>query len=147
MEEDEDWLLLWILVQYRSPYVQSKAVFALWRTKASGKSINHILGLRRKAREVDWFRSGLWTVAGDAWLTQTGNGYLDMINVLALSIVVSFRSSRRTQVVNIPSVQQQKIHCYREAAVVRSGVLLQVAAHKVCPETQPCCVSLAQDVL
>ena len=66
VEEDKDRLLSGILVQGRGPYVQSEAVFALRRTKTASKGVNDILGLRCKAREVDWFGCSLWAITDNA---------------------------------------------------------------------------------
>jgi hypothetical protein len=65
MKEDQDGLFRRVFVRGRSPYVQGEAVFALRRTKTTGKGVDNVLGLRGEAREVDRSRSSLWTVADD----------------------------------------------------------------------------------
>lgn len=65
VEEYQDWLLRRSPRQLRSLYIQGEAVFTLWRTKTSSKSLDNILGLRRKARKVNRSRASLWAVAGD----------------------------------------------------------------------------------
>jgi len=120
MEEDKDWLLCEVLVRCRCPDVQGEAIFALWRTKPASKGINDILSLRCKAREVNGSGSCLWTVADNTRSIYKGERCWKKINVLALSINISLRSSCRMPGVDVPSLQQQTIRCHQAVAAARS---------------------------
>lgn len=142
MEETQDWLLCRIHVQCWGPYVQSEAVFALWRTKASSKGIDTILGLGCKAREVDRPRLSLWTVAIGTGLTRNQKTLqFDQHTRPADCRQFFLRPSLGS--LNIPSLQRQTIHYYQGVAVMRNEGVPQVVGLKVCPGTLLCCLRLA----